>query len=385
MSKPSSRRLPAPGEIRKVLVIRPRFVGDICLTLPVIDNLRRLAPQAELHYLVEEEAAPLLADDPRLARVWVASRRGSALAGARLARDLRGARFDLVLDLFCNPRTALWTAATGAAWRVGYPGKKLRSAAYNVPVATDAVNAVEFHLASLAALGWEPRFEVPALAISAGEKSAAWNHLAERGIPAGSELVGFHPGARFMTRRWQPEDFAALGRLILARRQRARLLVFGGPGEEDLARGIAADIGDPRAIPVVDTALRRFAALASLCRAFVVGDTGPMHVAGSAGTPVIGLFGRSLPEVTFVYPEDRGHRSIYARVWCSPCVLDFCDHLSCMRAISPEWVWETLRVTLDRAADGGTPGAPDANAAAAPAGPVPTAALGARPKPAPRS
>lgn len=382
MSNPSSRRLPEPTEVRKVLVIRPRFVGDVCLSLPVLDNLRRLAPQAELHYLVEDEAAPLLAGDPRLAQVWTASRGGSALAGARLAAALRGARFDVVLDLFCNPRTALWTAATGATWRVGYPNKKLRSAAYNVPVRTDAVNAVEFHLASLRALGWTPEFVPPALWIAPAEKSAAWNHLAEKGIPAGSELVGFHPGARFPTRRWQPEDFATLGRLLLARRPRARLLVFGGPGEEELARGIAADVADPRAQSITDTALRRFAALASLCSAFVVGDTGPLHVAGSTGVPLVGLFGRSLPDVTFVYPEDRGHRSIYAKVWCSPCVLDACDHMSCMRAISPEWVWEVLRATLDRAEQARLV---NDDAAAAPVGPVPTAALGARPKPAPPS
>ena len=377
MSKPSSRRLPLPEQIRKVLVIRPRFVGDICLTLPVVDNLRRLAPQAELHYLVEEEAAPLLAGDPRLAQVWIASRRGSALAGARLAGALRAAKFDLVLDLFCNPRTALWTAATGAAWRVGYPGKKFRSAAYNVPVVTEAVSAVEFHLASLRALGWEPEVVTPALWISPAEKSAAWNHLAERGIPAGSELIGFHPGARYPTRQWQPEDFAALGRTLLARRPRARLLIFGGPGEEELARGIASDVGDPRAVPIVDTALRRFAALASLCKAFVVGDTGPLHVAGASGVPVIGLFGRSLPEVTFVYPPSAGNRAIYAKVWCSPCVLDACDHMSCMRAISPEWVWDVVKETLDHEVAEGD-GAPAA--VAVPAGPVPTHALGARPK-----
>ena len=376
----STHARPSPGEIRKVLVIRPRFVGDVCLTLPVVDNLRRLAPQAELHYLVEEEAAPLLADDPRLTRLWTTPRRASALRTARLLAALRAARFDLVIDLFCNPRTALWTAATGARWRVGYPNKKLRSAAYNVPVQTDAVNAVEFHLASLRALGWTTEFVPPALWIAPAEKSAAWNHLAEKGIPAGSELVGFHPGARFPTRRWQPEDFAALGRLLLARRPRARLLVFGGPGEEDLARGIANDIADPRAQAITDIALRRFAALASLCSAFVVGDTGPLHIAGAAGVPLIGLFGRSLPDVTFVYPEDRGHRAIYAKVWCSPCVLDACDHMSCMRAISPEWVWEVLRATLERAEQARLV---NDDAAAAPAGPVPTAALGARPKPAP--
>jgi lipopolysaccharide heptosyltransferase II len=383
MSKPSSRHLPAPGEIRKVLVIRPRFVGDVCLTLPVLANLRRLAPQAAIHYLVEEEAAPLLADDPRLARLWVAARRGSALTGARLARELRAERFDVVLDLFCNPRTALWTAATGAMWRVGYPNKRFRSAAYNVPVRTDAVSAIEFHLASLEALDLPARVEVPALAISAGEKSAAWNHLAERGIPAGAELVGIHPGARFMTRRWQPEDFAALGRTLLEKRPRARLLVFGGPGEEELARSIAGAIADPRAQPIVDTALRRFAALVSLCRAFVGGDSGPIHVAVAAGTPTVGIFGRNAPDTFFPYPESHGHRAIYARVWCSPCHLDVCDHMSCLRAISPEWVWEVLRTTLERAERGEFAQAADDDAAAAPEGPVPTAALGARPKAAP--
>ena len=370
----STHGRPLPGEIRKVLVIRPRFVGDVCLTLPVIDNLRRLAPQAELHYLVEEEAAPLLADDPRLARVWIASRRSSPLAGARLLAALRRARFDLVLDLFCNPRTAVWTAATGARWRVGYPGKKLRSAAYNVPVKTDAVSAIAFHLASLEALGWEPHTEVPALTITAAEKSAAWNHLAERGVPAGAELVGIHPGARYMTRRWQPDDFAALGRTLLRERPRARLLVFAGPGEEELARTIAAAVADPRALAVTDVALRRFAALVALCRAFVGGDSGPVHVSVAAGTPTIGIFGRNAPDTFFPYPESHGHRAVYAKVWCSPCHLDVCDHLSCLRAISPEWVWGVLRATLERE-----------KAAATPEGPVPTAALGARPKPAPTS
>ena len=382
----STHARPSPGEIRKVLVIRPRFVGDVCLTLPVVDNLRRLAPQAELHYLVEEEAAPLLADDPRLTRLWVAKRRAGALESARLMAALRGARFDLVLDLFCNPRTAMWTAATGARWRVGYPGKKLRSAAYNVPVKTDAVSAIAFHLASLEALGWDPRTEVPALTITPGEKSAAWNHLAERGVPAGAELVGIHPGARHMTRRWQPDDFATLGRTLLRERPRARLLVFAGPGEEDLARGIAARVGDPRAFAITDVALRRFAALVSLCRAFVGGDSGPVHVSVAAGTPTIGIFGRNAPDTFFPYPESHGHRAIYARVWCSPCHLDVCDHLSCLRAISPEWVWDVLRATLDRSADEATAaGAGQAKAAAAPEGPVPTAALGARPKPAPAS
>jgi len=373
MPPASSHRPIAPTDVGSILVIRPRFVGDVCLSTPVLTNLRRLAPQAALHYLTEEESAPLLVDDPRLARLWVSSRKKGALDQARLAADLRAQKFDVVLDLFCNPRTALWTAVTGAPWRVGYPHKKFRSAAYNVAVRPTEKSAIQFHLASLTALGWDARYELPEIILAEGELLAARNHLAERGVPAGATMIGFHPGARWPTRRWGAEDFAALGKRFLAERPRDWLLVFGGPGEEELARTIAEGVGSPRALPMTDVALRRFAALAKLCRAFVAGDTGPTHVAVAVGTPTVGIFGRSEPERTFPYPESAGHRSIYSGVWCSPCVLDVCDHMSCMRAISPDWAWDVLQKTLafaDARAEAG-------GGSTSPAGPVPTHVLGA--------
>lgn len=376
MPQPSRQRPVPPSEVRKVLVIRPRYVGDVCLTLPVLTNLRRIVPHAELHYLVEEESAPLLAEDPRLARVWISSRRAGALASARLCGELRAARFDLVLDLFCNPRTALWTAATGARWRVGYPGKKLRSAAYNVGARTDQTSAIGFHLASLEALDWDTELVAPELHLTEAELAAAWNHLTERGVPAGTPLVGFHPGARFPTRRWAAEDFIALGKTLLAARARMWLLVFAGPGEEELARSIAAGIGSPRAIAITHVALRRFAALLRLCQAFVGGDSGPVHVSAAVGTPTVGIFGRNLPEMFFPYSEAAGHRAVYARVWCSPCHRNECDHLSCLRAISPEWVWGVLETTLAHAERGGGP-------SRGPLAPVPNVVLGAARPPRP--
>jgi ADP-heptose:LPS heptosyltransferase len=346
MSPASSHPLIAPTEVGSILVIRPRFVGDVCLSTPVLTNLRRLAPQAELHYATEEESAPLLVDDPRLTRLWVSSRKKSTLDQARFAGELRAQKFDVVLDLFCNPRTALWTAVTGARWRVGYPHKKFRSAAYNVAVRPTEKSAILFHLASLTALGWDARYELPEITLAEGELAAARDDLAARGVPRGAGMIGFHPGARWPTRRWGAEDFSALGRIFLTEHPDDWLLVFGGPGEDDLARGIARGVKNPRALAITGVGLRRFAALAKECRAFVAGDTGPTHVAVSVGTPTVGIFGRSEPERTFPYPVSAGHRSIYSGVWCSPCVLDVCDHMSCMRAISPDWVWDVLRKTL---------------------------------------
>jgi ADP-heptose:LPS heptosyltransferase len=291
---------------------------------------------------------------------------------ARLCAELRAARFDLVLDLFCNPRTALWTAATGARWRVGYPHKRFRSAAYNVNVRPLEKSAVRFHLASLEAIGWEGAYVPPRIYLADGERAAAWNHLAEHGVPAGATIVGFHPGARFPTRRWAPEDFVALGRQLLAARPRDWLVVFGGPGEDEqeLARSIVARVANPRAIAIAGVAVRRFAALVQLCRAFVAGDSGPVHVSAAVGTPTIGIFGRNEPERFFPYLESEGHRALYARVWCSPCHRDVCDHLSCLRAISPDWAWDVLSRTLEAPAPARARGG-------AAAGPVPTYVLGA--------
>jgi ADP-heptose:LPS heptosyltransferase len=293
------------------------------------------------------------------------------MAMARLCGELRAAKFDLVLDLFCNPRTALWTASTGARWRVGYPHKRFRSAAYNVSVRPLEKSAVRFHLASLAAIGWDATYAPPRIYLSDGERAAAWNHLAEHGVPAGATIVGLHPGARFPTRRWAPEDFAALGRLHLAARPRDWLIVFGGPGadEQELARTIVARVASPRAIAIAGVAVRRFAALVQLCRAFVAGDSGPVHVSAAVGTPTIGIFGRNEPERFFPYLESEGHRALYARVWCSPCHRDVCDHLSCLRAISPDWAWDVLLKTLE------APRPAASNTAAG--GPVPTFVLGA--------
>ena len=283
--------------------------------------------------------------------MWVASRRGSALAGARLAAELRQARFDLVIDLFCNPRTALWTAATGAAWRVGYPNKRMRSAAYNVPVRTDAVSAIAFHLASLEALGWDARLEVPRARPERRRDVGGVEPPGGAGHP-GRRRAGRHaPGRALHDPPLAARGFASLGRTLLAQRPRARLLVFGGPGEEELARSIAAQVADPRAQALVGVALRRFAALlrcaapssaATAARCTSRSPPARRRSGSSAGTRPT----RSSPT------RSRTGTARSTPRCGAACHLDVCDHLSCLRAISPEWVWEVLRVTLERAERG---------------------------------
>jgi len=350
-----------PRSVRRLLVVRPRFLGDLCLTLPVLDALRALCPQARIAYMAEEGPAALLEDDPRVDERIVVRRAPGPAGTAALAARLRRFRPDVALDLFCNPRTAVWCALSGARVRVGYPHKGWRSALYTHHARPRTLSAVGFHLASLEALGWEapggpwsglgpargpaPR---PRLHLAPAAREEAARALESLGVPRDATLVGFHPGARWPTRRWAPERFTQLAQRFLESRRDGVALVTGGPGEEDLVHQVAAPLGG-RAREIAGWPLRRFVALQSLCTAFVCGDTGPLHTAAAAGAPTLGLMTRNRPAMFFPYSEEDGHRAHTARVECSPCHRDTCDDLRCLARLTPGGAWLALEGMLARA------------------------------------
>jgi heptosyltransferase-2 len=342
----STDPLVAPAPIRRVALLRPRFLGDICLTLPALDAVREACPAARVAYVVEPESAPLLEGDARVDELIVAPRGSGIAATLALVSKLRRFAPEVMFDFFCNPRTALWSYLSGAGVRVGYPGKGWRSSLYTHHARPRTLSAVDFHLASLSALGWPSKTRTPRLAISSASEAATREALRELGVADDARLLGLHPGARWMTRRWPPSRFAALGARFLEADRRGLAVITGGPGDEALAREVAGELPGARTRTVVGWPIDRFVALQRLCVAFVCGDTGPLHTAVAAGTPTLGLMSRNRPAMFFPYPESEGHRAHYARVECSPCHRDECSDLRCLERLSLDGAWALLEGML---------------------------------------
>lgn len=342
--------VPTAG-VRRLLFVRPRFLGDVCLTLPAVDAALAACPGARAAYVTEAPLAPLLTGDPRFAEVIAVPAKPSAGETLALTQRLRSFAPDVAFDFFCNPRSAVWTRASGAPIRVGYPHKGWRSALYTHHVQPRTLSSVGFHLASVEALGWPvPKATVsPRLAVSEAARAEARAALRELGVAADTRLLGLHPGARWPTRRWAPERFVSLAGRALASHPDLVAVVTAGPGEGDTARGIAAALPAHRAIVAESWPLARLVALQSLCDAFVSGDTGPLHSAVAAGTPTLALMSRNRPAMFFPYPESDGHRAHYARVECSPCDRDTCPDLRCLHRLSVEGAWARLEGMLARA------------------------------------
>lgn len=319
-------------------------MGDVILTTPLIRRLKEVFPQAQLSYLTQDTFSSLLLHNPHLDEVIALPVRGSVFAQARVYSQLRQRRFDLAIDLFGNPRTALLTWLTGAAIRVGgdFRGRgKLYTV--RVPAPAGEPHAIDFHWRSLEALGIAKGDHRTEIFIAPEEKRWAREFLHALNIDGSQPLVGLHPGATWPNKRWPEKYFAELARQLCERNM--QVLITQGPGEDNIVMEVMRQISPPQLsaarhqaitlLPVLS--LRQLASVQQQMQVFVSNDCGVMHLAVAAGTSTIGLFGPSQPQIWFPYDQRAGHLALWQPVECRPCHQNFCPlgHLDCQNKLEP--------------------------------------------------
>jgi len=319
------RRTPVTASTR-VLLLRLERIGDLLMTHEAITHTRRLWPDATIDLAVGSWNAPLARLIPEVSRVdvidvpWLA-REGTGLSWASLlshARGWRANRYDLVVNFEPDIRSNFLAWQSGAPRRVGYwtggGGALLTDAlAYDpaVHVATNAQRMLAHIDARAAHLPAEPA----RLALDEASEAAATHTLAA--VPETHRLVGLHVSGGRESKQWHLSRFADVGRQ-LAQEPDVTIVLTGGAGDRPLVDAVKSQLGST---PLVDTAgtldLPGSAALLSRLTMLITGDTGPMHLAASVGTPVIALFGPSDPRR---YGPLATHQQVLrVQLPCSPC------------------------------------------------------------------
>jgi heptosyltransferase III len=343
---------------RRILLTRMRFIGDIVLTTPVIRSVRAACPDAHIAYMGERDAVSLLECNPFLDEIipYDYSRPG-VLEQARVGFLLRGKHFDLVVDLFGNPRSALLTRLSGARVRVG-PERSGRGRLYTIRVADDGrpKTAVEFHNQYIAAAGIPPVASKPELFLTNEEKRDAASYLRwvcgeGKPLDPARPIVGIHPGATWPAKKWLPERFAELADLLRAKLG-AHVIITAGPGDAGAVSAVSARaVSAPAVLSVLP--LRQLAAVISCCSVFVSNDAGPMHIAPALGVPTVGIFGPGEDAVWFPYDLSAGHTPLRKDVPCHPCHLDYCNragegYMECMKLLAVADVFAAVERALSR-------------------------------------
>ncbi|RPJ73913.1 MAG: hypothetical protein EHM24_07045 [Acidobacteria bacterium] len=166
--------------------------------------------------------------------------------------------------------------------------------------------------------------------------------------PARHTIVVLHVSAGNPFRRWPPEAFAALVASLARADSRRRLLLLSGPSEAMAAREIGdrarAELG-PLALSVVnglELDLGQLRAALEYAALFVGGDSGPLHIAGSTGVPVVALYGPTLPARSAPWrPARFVTKSVEVEgLPCRPCDQRRCEpgDFRCLGWIRPEVV-----------------------------------------------
>jgi len=305
--------------VRRILIIKLRAVGDVVLSTIVLKNLRDAFAGVSIEFLTERGGAGILEGNPFLDRIVVYDR--ERMSGGELIRAVRGGRYDLVIDLFGNPRTALLTRLSGAKYRVGYRFRG-RTYAYNFRIEPRGatVHNTQFNLDALERIGVpvvDRSLHIVPGADAEGRIEEFWNKT----VPTEKHVVALHSGGGWGSKRWGVDHFAELADALQARFGPLILLPWG-PGEERDVEKMRTTMKSPSIVPP-PTTLLELAALLRRCTLMVSNDSGPMHIAAAMGTPVVGIFGPTNPQLQGPY----GTRTVTVRnesLSCLGCNLVAC-------------------------------------------------------------
>ncbi len=355
----------------KILMIRLSAIGDVVRTLPALSCLRRAYPGAHIAWAVEEAAAGLLTEQPGLDETLIFPRRKLArallhpreLGQAREAlggflRALRESRFDLVVDFQGTLKSAFLARLTGARRIVGLGRGQAREMSHlfyteRVRLPRKKMNRVARSLALVEHVG--APIDAANATLPESLEDAAYVETFLAGMRAYGEGVApavIFPGTSRAQayKRYPPQHFARAADIV-SERSGSRVVVAWGPGEEDIAEQVVASMKVPGAMAPPLT-LGQLIALIRRSRVFIAGDTGPMHIAWTVGTPVVAVYGPTDPLVN--RPGGAFSAVAYEKIFCSPCRNRGCIAVTCLQNLRPEKVADAALGVIARAEAGGT-------------------------------
>jgi heptosyltransferase-2 len=307
--------------LSRILLVQTAFLGDIVLTTPLLRELKRAHPGSTTTLVTTPLGNALLSGHPAIDEIVIHDKRkkDKGIGGVlRAVRSLRSAHFDIAIAAQRSARTGILVRGSGAPLRIGFE-KAAGAWAYTDRVPWNSNDhAVKRYLALAGPAGADPNADpTPSLPVKEDARKRVDALLRDQGVSATESLLAVAPGSIWGTKRWTPEGFADVIRQAPSLGLRA--ILTGSPDEEQLCREVARLAGGDTPVLAGTTGLPELVALIARAQVLVCGDSGPGHVASAVGTPVVAIFGPTVP--AFGYTPWGERNAIVERLGleCRPC------------------------------------------------------------------
>lgn len=339
--------------MKKILVVNVNWMGDVIFSSPVFKALKAAYPRSWISCLAAPRVREILESIPGIDEIIVYDEQGAhrnPLAKMRLIQELSRKHFDAAFLLHRSLTRALFTFFAGIPRRIGYDAKgrgRFLTRAIKAPD-EQTTHRLDYYLNVVESFGVAVADRASSLAVNAASEKEIYDMLKRHDIGEKDFLVAVHPGGNWDLKRWPARHFTLLIEQLL-KDGKAKVVISGSEQDITLAQTIVADLSRKPVILTGKINLKQLLALMKRADCVVSADSGPLHIASSVGTNVIGIFGPTRPEITG--PRGGGRAVILQRdVGCNrrPCYNLECPDNICMQAVSVKEVLDAIRQFQDQ-------------------------------------
>ena len=300
-------------------------------------------------FVVKPEAANILEQDPRIFKLYIFDKRGkdSGITGLlSMSKKIRAGKYDAAVVPHRSLRSAALARFARIPVRIGFSNSAgSRLFTHKITYRKTAHEIARNH-DLLEPVGITDAPSAPTISVTQEDMNTAAEFFESCGIGGNDAVVGFGPGSKWFTKQWGVERYRKLAELI-TNETACKVVCFGGQDEKGLGKAICRAPSNSVYSAAGSLSIRESAAALKKVSVVITNDNGLMHIAAAAGTPVVAIFGPTVPEFGFA-PWGDNHTIIARDLYCRPCSIHgtkSCPekHFRCMKEIESEEVYNAVK------------------------------------------
>lgn len=336
--------------VRKILVVRLRSIGDTVLSTPSLIALQQFLPAAQIDILLEDWVAPVLEGFQEVDNVLTVGK--DAKSRFKTAREIRRNNYDVVFNLHGGTTSTFFTRFSGAKYRVGFQNYRYNFLYTNLLSSPtdfwkqDFTHSAEQQLALLGFVG-VPVEKKPksSLAVTMESANSIENKLKSKFQSPNLKFALLHPVAAFDTKQWATENFARIAEYLS--KKDLQIVAVSTKKERDVLEKLK-ELSNVSITIFDDLTLPEITALASQAEIFVGNDSGIAHIAAAVRTSLIVIFGSSNRNHWRPW-TDAPNEIVYENLPCQPCAGYFCKEFTepkCILSVKTESVIDAIEKVM---------------------------------------
>jgi len=330
---------------KKIMVIQTAFLGDAILTTPLLRELKKLFPKAEIDVLCIPQTKAIFETNPNVRRILLFDKRKMArkiISIPVVISKIRKEKYDLGISIQSSMTSSAFMALGGIKNRLGFSRQKFLT--MSVPH-TKGLHKIQKILRLLEPFTDYTKINMQTEIFYTNSELKKVAKLFSK--DENKKYLGIAPGSIWFTKKWPKEYFIKLVELL--KEKNIGICLIGGNEDVDLCEEIK---NDGEALNFAGKLnIRESAALISKMDLMLTNDSAPLHLANAVKTDVYAFFGPTVKRLGF-YPYRKNDKIIEIDLDCRPCGRhggNKCpqNHHNCLKKISPEYVFDLIIQKLE--------------------------------------